>query len=50
MKHIRVILAIFIISILAISTVDSAPVTPVRTMIKIGSINYGSANPETANL
>ena len=45
MKHIRLILAFFIIAILAISTVDSAPVTPVRTMIKIGSIDYGSAAP-----
>jgi hypothetical protein len=45
MKLIRVIPAIFIIAILAISTVDSAPGTPVRTMIKIGSIDYGSAKP-----
>ena len=44
MKHTRVILAIFIIAILAISTAGSAP-TPVRTMIKIGSIDYGSAAP-----
>jgi len=45
MKHIGVILAIIIIAILAISTVDSAPGMPVRTMIKIGSIDYGSAAP-----
>jgi len=40
-----VILAIFIIAILAISIDDSAPGTPVRTLIKIGSIDYGSAKP-----
>ncbi len=45
MKHTRVILATFMIAILAISTADSAPVTPVRTLIKVGSINYGSAAP-----
>ena len=45
MKYTRVILATLIIAILAISTANSAPVTPVRTMIKIGSINYGSAQP-----
>jgi hypothetical protein len=45
MKHTRVILAIFIIAILAIGTAYSAPATPVRTMIKIGSIDYGSAAP-----
>jgi len=45
MKHTRVILAIFIIAILAISTAYSAPGTPVRTLIKIGSIDYGSAAP-----
>ncbi len=45
MKHTRVILATFMIAILAISTADSAPGTPVRTLIKIESINYGSAAP-----
>jgi hypothetical protein len=45
MKHTRMILAIFIIAILAINTANSAPGTPVRTMIQIGSINYGSAAP-----
>jgi hypothetical protein len=45
MKHARVILAIFIIAILAISIADSAPGTPVRTLIKTGSIDYGSAAP-----
>jgi len=45
MKHTRVILAIFIIAILAISTAYSAPGTPVRTLIKIESIDYGSAAP-----
>ncbi|VVB72972.1 Uncharacterised protein [uncultured archaeon] len=47
MKHTMMILVIFIIAILAISTADSAPGTPVpvRTMIKIGSIDYGSAAP-----
>ena len=45
MKHTRVIIAIFIIAILAISIAYSAPGTPVRTLIKIGSIDYGSAAP-----
>ncbi len=45
MKYTRVILVTFMIAILAISTADSAPGTPVRTSIKIGSINYGSAAP-----
>jgi hypothetical protein len=45
MLHIRVILAIFIVAILAISIAYSAPETPVRTMIKIGSIDYGAAAP-----
>jgi hypothetical protein len=45
MKHTRVILAIFIIAILAIGTAYSAPATPVRTLIKTGSIDYGSAAP-----
>lgn len=45
MKLTRVILATLIIAVLAISTANSAPGTPVRTLIKIGSIDYGSAKP-----
>jgi len=68
MLNVKVILAIFIIAISAISAADSAPgsykdsfgtqqtatkmgpitsgpFTPVRTMIEIGAIDYGSAAP-----